>query len=77
MRLLYFAEEWPSLFERFLCREIQWMRKRGHSVLLEIQSRTLHAVIEAIYQDAIAGRKQYWFVALAGKSNSVAVVPND
>jgi hypothetical protein len=34
-------------------------------------------LIEAIYQDAIASRKQYWPVALAGKNNSVAAVPND
>src|SRR5215467_548600 len=32
MRLLYFVDEWPSLFERYLYREIQWMRQRGHSV---------------------------------------------
>jgi glycosyltransferase involved in cell wall biosynthesis len=32
MRLLYFVDEWPSLFERYLYREIQWMRERGHSV---------------------------------------------
>ena len=34
MRLLYFVDEWPSLFERYLCREIQWMRERRHSVSL-------------------------------------------
>lgn len=34
MRLLYFVDEWPSLFERYLCREIQWMRERGHGVSL-------------------------------------------
>lgn len=32
MRLLYFVDEWPSLFERYLYREIQWMRERGHGV---------------------------------------------
>jgi glycosyltransferase involved in cell wall biosynthesis len=32
MRLLYFVDEWPSLFERYLYREMQWMRERGHSV---------------------------------------------
>ena len=32
MRLLYFVDEWPSLFERYLYREIRWMRERGHSV---------------------------------------------
>src|SRR5215469_4274084 len=32
MRLLYFVDEWPSLFERYLCREIHWMRDRGHNV---------------------------------------------
>ena len=32
MRLLYFVDEWPSLFERYLYREIEWMRERGHSV---------------------------------------------
>jgi glycosyltransferase involved in cell wall biosynthesis len=30
MRLLYFVDEWPSLFERYLYREMQWMRERGH-----------------------------------------------
>ncbi|HEY6252888.1 MAG TPA: glycosyltransferase family 4 protein [Candidatus Angelobacter sp.] len=32
MRLLYFVDQWPSLFERYLYREIHWMRERGHSV---------------------------------------------
>jgi glycosyltransferase involved in cell wall biosynthesis len=32
MRLLYFVDEWPSLFERYLYREMQWMRERGHSL---------------------------------------------
>jgi glycosyltransferase involved in cell wall biosynthesis len=32
MRLLYFVDEWPCLFERYLYREIQWVRERGHSV---------------------------------------------
>lgn len=32
MRLLYFVDEWPSLFERYLYREMQWMRERGHGV---------------------------------------------
>jgi glycosyltransferase involved in cell wall biosynthesis len=32
MRLLYFVDEWPNLFERYLYREIHWMRERGHSV---------------------------------------------
>jgi glycosyltransferase involved in cell wall biosynthesis len=32
MRLLYLVDEWPSLFERYLYREMQWMRERGHSV---------------------------------------------
>jgi glycosyltransferase involved in cell wall biosynthesis len=32
MRLLYFVDEWPSLFERYLYREMQWMREHGHSV---------------------------------------------
>src|SRR2546423_10895553 len=32
MKLLYFVDEWPSLFERYLYREIHWMRERGHSV---------------------------------------------
>jgi glycosyltransferase involved in cell wall biosynthesis len=32
MRLLYFVDEWPCLFERYLYREMQWMRERGHSV---------------------------------------------
>lgn len=32
MRLLYFVDEWPTLFERYLYREIHWMRERGHNV---------------------------------------------
>lgn len=32
MRLLYLVDEWPSLFELYLYREIQWMRGRGHGV---------------------------------------------
>lgn len=32
MKLLYVVDEWPSLFERYLYREIQWIRERGHSV---------------------------------------------
>jgi len=32
MKLLYFVDEWPSLFERYLYREVRWMRERGHSV---------------------------------------------
>jgi glycosyltransferase involved in cell wall biosynthesis len=32
MRLLYFVDEWPSLFELYLYREMQWMRERGHGV---------------------------------------------
>src|SRR5262249_31293221 len=32
MNILYFVDEWPSLFERYLYREIHWMRERGHSV---------------------------------------------
>ena len=32
MRLLYFVDAWPSLFEVYLCREMQWMRGRGHSL---------------------------------------------
>src|SRR5215469_8504782 len=32
MRLLYFVDQWPSLFEHYLYREIHWMRERGHSV---------------------------------------------
>jgi glycosyltransferase involved in cell wall biosynthesis len=32
MRLLYLVDEWPSLFQRYLCREVQWMREHGHGV---------------------------------------------
>lgn len=32
MRLLYFVDQWPSLFQHYLCREIHWMRGRGHNV---------------------------------------------
>jgi glycosyltransferase involved in cell wall biosynthesis len=32
MRLAYFVDEWPSLFERYLYREMQWMKARGHSI---------------------------------------------
>src|SRR5437660_7909420 len=32
MRLLYLVDHWPGLFEAYLFREMQWMRKRGHSV---------------------------------------------
>jgi glycosyltransferase involved in cell wall biosynthesis len=32
MRLLYFVDEWPSLFERYLYREMQWMKARGHAL---------------------------------------------
>jgi glycosyltransferase involved in cell wall biosynthesis len=32
MRLLYFVDEWPNLFECYLYREMQWMKERGHSV---------------------------------------------
>lgn len=32
MRLLYFVDQWPSLFRTYLLREIRWMRDRGHTV---------------------------------------------
>ena len=32
MKLLYCVDQWPSLFEHYLYREIHWMRERGHSV---------------------------------------------
>jgi len=32
MRLLYFVDEWPSLFELYIYREMQWMREHGHDV---------------------------------------------
>jgi glycosyltransferase involved in cell wall biosynthesis len=32
MRLLYFVDEWPNLFQRYIYREMQWMRGRGHSI---------------------------------------------
>ena len=32
MRLLYFVDQWPSLFERYLYREMRWMRERGHNL---------------------------------------------
>lgn len=34
MRLLYLVDHWPGLFEAYLLREIQWMRERGHSVVV-------------------------------------------
>jgi glycosyltransferase involved in cell wall biosynthesis len=32
MRLLYLMDDWPGLFQLYLCREAQWMRERGHDV---------------------------------------------
>jgi glycosyltransferase involved in cell wall biosynthesis len=32
MRLLYFLDQWPSLFRTHLLREIRWMRDRGHTM---------------------------------------------
>jgi glycosyltransferase involved in cell wall biosynthesis len=32
MRLVYLVDHWPGLFEAYLLRELEWMRRRGHSV---------------------------------------------
>lgn len=32
MRLLYLVDHWPGLFETYLLREMQWMRRHGHHV---------------------------------------------
>ena len=32
MRLMYLVDHWPGLFEAYLLRELQWMRRRGHNV---------------------------------------------
>lgn len=34
MKLLYLVDHWPGLFEAYLFREIQWMRQRGHDVVV-------------------------------------------
>src|SRR4029077_12033838 len=34
MKLLYLMDYWPSLFITDLFREIQWLRQRGHSVIV-------------------------------------------
>jgi glycosyltransferase involved in cell wall biosynthesis len=34
MKLLYLVDYWPSLFITDLFREIQWLRQRGHSVIV-------------------------------------------
>ena len=32
MNLVYIVQRWPSLFETYMCREVHWMKNRGHNV---------------------------------------------
>ena len=32
MNIMYIVQHWPSLFETYMCREVQWMKNRGHKV---------------------------------------------
>lgn len=43
MRLLYFVDQWPSLFQHYLCREIHWMREHGHNVAVVSLNCAPHA----------------------------------
>jgi len=34
MKLLYIVQYWPALFIHYICREMQWMTRRGHQIAI-------------------------------------------
>ena len=53
MKLLYLMDYWPSLFITDLFREIQWLRQRGHSVIVVSLGKLGPKVFESETRDHV------------------------